>query len=70
MIRSILVDHPGNIHCVPPPVQVSLTEPQTVTQSSDQKFRENPEQPTLTRSKFQVQPTKPGKGKTWGEFRV
>lgn len=46
-------------------MQVRLMEPQTATQSSDQKFWENPKQPALVRSKFQARPTKLEEGKTW-----
>lgn len=51
-------------------MQVRLMEPQTATQSSDQKFQENPDQPTLPNSKFQALPMKLEEGKTRGEFKA
>lgn len=48
-------------------MQGRLREPQTATQSSDQKFQENPKQPALTRSKFH-KVHKAGRGKDLGRI--
>lgn len=62
--------HARNTQCAPPGAPPPLLEPQTATQSSDQKFQENPKQPTPPRSKFQVLPTELEQGKAWDEFLV